>query len=139
HRAARRVDVEMNVLLGVLGLEKEQLRHDEVRVHVVDLPVHEHDAVLQEPRIDVVRPLPPSRLLDDDGNEVGVHLIHRCSASVSSSLMVPNSPGVCPILFAFPTAGWWSWTGGSRTACPCGDCCACSPRGCSSRGSPSAR
>ena len=69
HRSARRVDVEVDVLLRVLRLEEQELRHDEVRVHVVDLAVHEHDAVLEEARVDVVGPLAASGLFDDDGNE----------------------------------------------------------------------
>ena len=35
-RAARAVDVEVDVLLGILGLEEQQLRDDQVRHHVVD-------------------------------------------------------------------------------------------------------
>ena len=37
----------MYVLVGVLGLEEQQLGHDEVRDVVVDSPDDEHDAVLQ--------------------------------------------------------------------------------------------
>ncbi len=62
---------------GSWRLQEQELRHHEVRVHVVDLAVHEDDPVLEEPGVDVVGPLSAPRLLDDDGDEVGVHLIHR--------------------------------------------------------------
>ena len=40
-----RVDVERDVPLRIVGLEEEELRHDQVRDLVVDLPSEEDDAV----------------------------------------------------------------------------------------------
>ena len=73
--AARRVDVEVDVLVGVLGLEMDELGHHQVPDRVVDRRPQEHDAVLQEPRVDVERPLAAVRLLDDDGNHVVLHAL----------------------------------------------------------------
>ena len=67
----------MDVLLGILRLQEQELRHHEVRVHVIDLTVHEDDPVLEEPGIDVVGSLPAARLLDDDRDEVRVHFFHE--------------------------------------------------------------
>ena len=54
---------------GILGLEVEQLRDDEVRDLVVDLAAHEHDALAQQPGVDVERALAARVLLDDHGNQ----------------------------------------------------------------------
>src|SRR5205814_3407587 len=62
--AARRVDVEVDVLVGVLALEEEELGHDEVRHAVVDGPDEEDHALLQQARIDVVGAFAAPRLLD---------------------------------------------------------------------------
>ncbi len=63
--AARRVDVEIDVLVGVVGLEKEQLGDDDVGDVVVDRRAHEDDPVHQQPREDVVGTLAPAGALDD--------------------------------------------------------------------------
>ena len=47
--AARRVDVERDVLVGVLRLQEEELADDEVRQLVVDRPPEEHDPVAEQP------------------------------------------------------------------------------------------
>ena len=53
--AAGGVDIEMDVLVGVLGFEVEDLGHDQVRDLVVDLLTQEHDAFLHQQRVDVER------------------------------------------------------------------------------------
>src|SRR6266511_1179252 len=60
----------MDVLLGLLALQVQELRHDEVRDGVVDRRSEEHDAFLEQPRVDVERPFAAIRLLDDDGYQV---------------------------------------------------------------------
>ena len=57
-----RVDVEPDVLLGILALEVEQLRGDEVGDVVVDLAAEEHDAVLEQ-AVEDVHPLEGGPLL----------------------------------------------------------------------------
>ena len=68
--AAGRVDVDRDVLVGVFALEVQQLGDHQVRHRVVDRRAQEDDALLQEPRVDVERPLAAVRLLDDRGDEV---------------------------------------------------------------------
>ena len=64
HRAARRVDVDRDVLVGVLGLEVEELGDDEVRDLVVDRRAEEDDALVEQARVDVERALSARGLLD---------------------------------------------------------------------------
>src|SRR3954469_25293388 len=64
HRPARRVDVDRDVLLRVLGLEVQQLGHDEVRDLVVDRGAEEDDPLVEQARIDVERALPTGGLFD---------------------------------------------------------------------------
>src|SRR4029079_7771810 len=54
NRSARRVDVKIDVLVGILRLEEQHLRDDQIRRGVVDRTDQEHHALLQQPRIDVV-------------------------------------------------------------------------------------
>ena len=54
-RAARRVDVERDVLVRVLGLEVEQLGDDQVRDLVVDRRAEEDDPLVEQARVDVER------------------------------------------------------------------------------------
>ena len=64
NRAAGRVDVEEDVLVGILRLEEQQLRHDQVGGDLGHRPDQEHHALLQQPRVDVVGALAAPRLLD---------------------------------------------------------------------------
>ena len=68
-RAARRVDVEADVLLGIGALEVQELRDDQVGDVVVDLRAEEHDAVVEQTRVDVEAALASAGLLDDDRDE----------------------------------------------------------------------
>ena len=63
--AAGRVDVERDVLFGILALEVQQLRDHEVRDLVVDRRAQEDDALVEQPRVDVELALPARRALDD--------------------------------------------------------------------------
>jgi hypothetical protein len=63
------VDVEVDGLGGVLGLEEEQLRDDERGRVVVDGPVDADDALLEQAREDVVGALPAGGVLDDHGHQ----------------------------------------------------------------------
>ena len=67
-RAAGRVDVEVDVVVRIVGLEEEQLRDDDVGHVVVDLTPQEDHAVAQQPRIDVEEALATLVLLDHLGN-----------------------------------------------------------------------
>ena len=67
--AAGRVDVERDVLVGVLALEVQQLCDDEVGDLVVDGRADEDDALVEQARVDVERALAASALLDDHRDE----------------------------------------------------------------------
>ena len=69
HHPARRVDVEGDLLLGVLGLQEQELRDDQRRGEILDRSGQEDDALAQEPRVDVESPLAAVRLLDHHGHE----------------------------------------------------------------------
>jgi hypothetical protein len=63
--AAGRVDVEADVLVGVLGLEEQHLRDDHVRRRVLDLGAEEDDSLAEQPREDVEGALEASVGLHD--------------------------------------------------------------------------
>ena len=63
--ATWRVDVQVDVLVGVVGLEVDQLRDDQVGGYLVDLAAEEHDAIVEQARVDVERALTAGGLLDD--------------------------------------------------------------------------
>src|SRR5262249_41208639 len=65
HDPARRVDVELDVLVRILALQKQELGDDDVGDVVVDGAAEEHDAVLQQAAEDVPRTLAAMGRLDD--------------------------------------------------------------------------
>jgi hypothetical protein len=67
--AARRVDVERDVLVGIVGREVDDLGDDQVRDLGRDRRAQEDNAVVQEPRVDVERALAAAGLLDDHRNQ----------------------------------------------------------------------
>jgi hypothetical protein len=69
NRATRRVDVERDVLVGILRLEKQHLRHHQIRGAVHDRPHQEDHPLTKQPRIDVVGTFAPTAGLDHDGDE----------------------------------------------------------------------
>ena len=69
---AGRVDVEGDILLGILGLQEQQLRTDQAGDHVVDRAGQENDPLLQQARVDIVGALAPVGLLDHHRHQ-GVH------------------------------------------------------------------
>jgi hypothetical protein len=80
--ATRRVDVQVDVLVGILGLQEQQLRHDHIGHVVVDRPPTQEDhALLQQARVDVVGALAAAGLLD--------HHRHQIQALISLMLTPP--------------------------------------------------
>src|SRR5437867_3341517 len=69
HRAPRRVDVQVDVLVGVLGLEEQHLRDHQVREVVLDERRQKDDPLPQQSREDVERALTARRLLHDHRNQ----------------------------------------------------------------------
>ena len=69
-RSARRVDVDVDVLVLVHLGQEQHLGNDRVRNHIVDRGPDEDDPVFKKARVDVVSPLTPSGLLDNEWNEL---------------------------------------------------------------------
>src|SRR5690606_22645109 len=67
--SAGAVDVQVDVGVGILSFQKEQLGDDQVRHVVGDGPAQEDDPILEQARVDVVSPLASVGLLDDGGDE----------------------------------------------------------------------
>src|SRR5690606_34191635 len=67
--AAGAVDVEVDVALGVIVGQIQQLRDDEVGYFIVNRPAQKDDAVVEQAGVDVIGPLAAAGLFDDDGNE----------------------------------------------------------------------
>ncbi len=88
HVAARRVDVEGDVLARRLRLEVEELGDDQVGAGVVDRRAEEDDAVGEQPGVDVVRPLTAVGRLDDGGDEHGASSMMCNSAGCTSPYRV---------------------------------------------------
>ena len=89
-RAARRVDVDRDVLVGILGLEVQELSHDEIGDLVVDGRAEEDDALVQQARVDVERPLAARRLLDHHRNQWA-----HCTPQVGRLAPAGVQMGVC--------------------------------------------
>src|SRR5690606_8962138 len=66
-RAARRVDVERDRLVGILRLQMEELSHNQIGRLVVDRAPQEDDPVTEQSGVDVERTLATCSLLDDGG------------------------------------------------------------------------
>ena len=74
-----------DVLLGVLGLEVQQLRDDQVRDLVVDGRAEEDDPLVEQPAVDVERALTARGLLDDHWDK-WAHSPRLCFASPTGFL-----------------------------------------------------
>ena len=69
NRAARRIDIELDIAFRIFRFEKEQLGGHEVGDVVVDGRANKQDMVLEQPRINVIGALAPGGLLDHHGDE----------------------------------------------------------------------
>ncbi len=91
HDAAGRIDVERDVLVGVLGLQEQHLRDHDVGHVVVDRADDEDHALLEQARIDVISALAARGLLDDDRNQIQCTLVHDSVFSAAcGSAFLPN-------------------------------------------------
>ncbi len=95
HHAAGRVDVHGDFLLGVLGLQEEKLGDDQRRHVVLDRTGDEDQALLEQPRVDVVGALAPVGLLDHHGDElhVGIDWVFHRNPSAARCRMRRRSIG----------------------------------------------
>jgi hypothetical protein len=82
------VQVELDVLVGVLGLQEQHLRDGQVGHRVINRRADEDDVVLQEARKNVVGALAPIGLLDDhwDKLHTGIRGVSRHKRFVFSAL-----------------------------------------------------
>src|SRR4051794_6234729 len=114
HRPAGRVDVDRDVLVGVLRLEVQQLRHDEVRDLVVHRRAEEDDPLVEQTGVDVERALAARRLLND----------HRYEWAHGPRFGSAGGGGILPTGLSSvstgrgPSAGLASPFGGLRTGSP---------------------
>ena len=69
-RAPRRVDVDLDLLVGVVSRQVHELSDDEVGDHVVDRAPDQDDSVSEQPRVDIESPLAVAALVLDDGRDV---------------------------------------------------------------------
>ena len=65
HTAAGAVDIKLDVLIGILRLQIQQLRHDQAGGGVIDLLGQHDDAVVEQAGKNVIRALPAGGLLDN--------------------------------------------------------------------------
>ena len=95
-RAARRVDVDRDVLVGVLGLEVDQLGDHEVRDVLVDRRAEEDDPLVEQARVDVERALAARGLLDDhrDRGLMGAAVYRRLPVRTRASPGRPEALGL---------------------------------------------
>ena len=70
------IDIEGDVLVGILCLQEKKLSHNEGGGGVIDLIGQEDDAVVEQAGVDVVSALAAAGLLDHRGNEVGLGHAH---------------------------------------------------------------
>jgi hypothetical protein len=68
-RTARGVDVEVDVLVRVLGFQEQELGHHQVGHLVLDRADQEDHAFLEQARVDVVGALATGGLLDHHGDK----------------------------------------------------------------------
>ena len=94
-RATRRVDVHRDVLVGILTLEVEQLSHDDVGHAIVDRGAQEHDALLEQPAVDVECALSPRGLFNDGGNEIAHWYSWHCPGSSDPYLFIGGNFILC--------------------------------------------
>src|SRR5207237_3376517 len=96
HRSARAIDVEVDLLVRILALEEQHLRDHDVRHVVVDGRAEEDDAVLEEPRVDVVRTLAAVCLLHHERHRDVGHRTVSCIELTSSWTSPAARQAPCP-------------------------------------------
>ena len=95
---AGRVDVDADVLIGVLVLEVEQLGAHGVGDVVVDRGAQEDDVLLEHPREQVVAPFAPVGLLEDARDVVLAYYFHLAPPVVTGySPVWPAAPASAPV------------------------------------------
>src|SRR5207248_760739 len=86
------IDVDVNVLFRILHLQKQQLGDDEIGNVIIHWRADKNDAVLEQPRIDIVAPLAPASLLHHHRDQYLRNIFVR-RAHAFSSLTVDSCTG----------------------------------------------
>ncbi len=121
--APGRVDVETDVLVGILRLEEQQLRHHQVGGDLVDRTDQEHHALLEQARVDVIGTLAAAALLDHHRHEAevlrGLHAGERTSVVVDHHLAMSmsSSKETLPVLVLARPSTHSTTSSSSTTAC----------------------
>src|SRR4029450_2172891 len=68
-RAARRIDIDVNVLFRVLNLQKQQLGNHKISDVIIHRRSDEDDAILEQSRVNIIAALASARLLHDHRNQ----------------------------------------------------------------------
>src|SRR5690606_1431884 len=71
--SSRRVDIKMNIFIGIFRLQEQELLHYQVRHVIFNRPNQENNPLLQQARINIVRALTARRLLYNDGHQAAVN------------------------------------------------------------------
>ena len=64
-RSARAVDIELNILIRILRLQKQKLRNDQVRANICHFLAQKNDPVVQQSGKNIVGTFASSGLFDD--------------------------------------------------------------------------
>ena len=72
NRPAGRVDVEVDIFLGILSFEEQHLGHDPVGGVTGDSLTKEDDSLAQKPGINVKGPFSPAGLLNHNGDHLSI-------------------------------------------------------------------
>ena len=64
HRSSRTIDVEINIFLRIFTFKKKKLRDDKISHNVIYFSAKKNDALLKKARVNVIRALTSSGLLD---------------------------------------------------------------------------
>jgi hypothetical protein len=90
--AAGAVDVHLDLALGVVLGQVQQLSHDQVGNDVVDWRPEEHDAILEEQGKDIVAALASAGLLDHHRHAIGNNPSHVRSSHLRLAHLALWSP-----------------------------------------------
>ena len=66
------IDIDVNVLFGVLHLQEQELGDDGVGDEIIDAGADEDDAILEQARVNIKRTLTTAILFDDDGDVITI-------------------------------------------------------------------
>ena len=95
-RTSRRIDIELNVFLGIFLSQKQHLGNHQIGDVVVDRRAYEDDVIAKQPGIDVVGAFAPPGLLDDHRYQHHLRIIwfHGYQACPPATLRPEPTPAL---------------------------------------------